>query len=123
MYKDTSYGALMDKAVCWGNSYLTESLLKRLGIISKMYIGDFENPDDEYGHAWNSVLVDGVWHHCDSTLDRYIDKYGCPAVAMVSDDDINRIGYILTSNNRYPCSSITIEERAAIGEKLNTGIN
>jgi hypothetical protein len=61
------------KAVCYGFSTLFEELCEKTGITSTVISGyskgtptsseDFTKPD----HAWNAVLIEGVWHLLDIT--------------------------------------------------------
>ena len=50
------------KAVCQAYALLTYRLLTEMGLEARYVIGDAGGP-----HAWNSVKVDGVWYHLDTT--------------------------------------------------------
>lgn len=70
------YEALRDrKTVCQGYALLAYDLLERAGIRAYVVTGDVHperalgTPEDQRGHAWNMVRVDGVWYHLDVTWD------------------------------------------------------
>ena len=65
----TAYGALVNgKAVCDGYSRAFQYLCSRLGIACTVIEGtsDF-NDDQNEGHMWNCVQLDGEWYHADVT--------------------------------------------------------
>ncbi|MBQ5398020.1 MAG: hypothetical protein IIU14_01130 [Ruminococcus sp.] len=62
----TIYGCLVNqKAVCMGYSYAFQYLLSFAGIKSLTIDGD----DDDTGHMWNAVKLDGNWYYTDVTWD------------------------------------------------------
>ena len=64
--KYTAYDALYSgKAVCQGYALLMDRMLEAVGI--KSIIVDGTIP--EGSHAWNLVLLDGLWYHVDATND------------------------------------------------------
>ena len=87
----TAYGALVqdssgdkNKAVCEGYSMAYEYLLHMSGIPCATVSGTANQidaiNDDQGGHAWNVVRIDGQWYEVDTTWDdfessRFEDKY------------------------------------------------
>jgi transglutaminase-like putative cysteine protease len=77
--KYTAYNALYDgTAVCQGYSLLMDKMLEAAGV--KTIIIDGSIPEGT--HAWNLVLLDGIWYHVDAT-----------------NDDINRNKYYLKTDD------------------------
>ena len=70
------YEALRDrKTVCQGYALLAYDLLERAGVRAYVVTGDVHpeqavgTPEEQRGHAWNMVRVDGMWYHLDVTWD------------------------------------------------------
>lgn len=120
MYMSDSYGALCDKAVCGGTTELTSTLLRHMGIRSKDYNGDYEDPYDDSRHVWNVVNIDGKYYHCDAMqgIARKAED-GYIRILMVDDEQMKGFGHILDALNRYPCSAISEEERMKIVEGIS----
>ncbi len=64
-------GPLLNKSgVCDGISKLAVMVFDRIGIQSKMVVGDLCIGGSEQGpHAWNKVRIDGEWYNLDITQD------------------------------------------------------
>ena len=64
--KYTAYDALYSgRAVCQGYALLMDKMLEAAGIKSVIVDGTIP----EGSHAWNLVLLDGLWYHVDATND------------------------------------------------------
>ncbi|MBJ6360482.1 transglutaminase domain-containing protein [Paenibacillus sp. GCM10012307] len=62
----TAYEALKDgRAVCQGYTLLAYKMLNEAGIPAKIVEGTVATGD----HAWNLVLLNGIWYHLDVTWD------------------------------------------------------
>ncbi len=59
---------LEGKGICYDYSSLMASMLRSLGIPTKMVHGRSKNTGKTY-HAWNEVLINGEWVVVDSTID------------------------------------------------------
>ncbi len=59
---------LEGKGICYDYSSLIASMLRSLGIPTKMVHGRSKNTGKTY-HAWNEVLLNGKWIVVDSTID------------------------------------------------------
>lgn len=83
--KYTAYNALYDStAVCQGYSLLMDKMLESAGI--KTIIIDGSIPEGT--HAWNLVLLDGIWYHVDATNDdTNNNKYYLKTDAFMLDND------------------------------------
>ncbi|MBE7046020.1 MAG: hypothetical protein E7396_01250 [Ruminococcaceae bacterium] len=67
-YAHSEYGALVNKtAVCDGFSYAYSDILRRNGIESMVYYGDYDSTTDDETHAWNVFYIDSKPYHCDIT--------------------------------------------------------
>ncbi|WP_261303567.1 transglutaminase domain-containing protein [Paenibacillus andongensis] len=65
----TAYSALYNKkAVCQGYAILTNLLLKKVGIDSKLVVG-YLNDDPAQSHMWNVVNIEDNWHMLDTVFD------------------------------------------------------
>ena len=67
--RHSAYGALVNgSAVCDGYSKAFQLLCRRLGVECTVVEGtsDF-NQDDDNGHMWNCVRLEGEWYHTDVT--------------------------------------------------------
>ena len=55
------------KAVCQAYALLTYRLLTEMGVETRYVVGDAGIRDKFEPHAWNSVKIDGIWYHLDTT--------------------------------------------------------
>ena len=63
-------GVLIDgRAVCAGYSVALKYALQYVGIETKFIEGDAHVGNEEGGHAWNQVKIDGNWYNADLTWD------------------------------------------------------
>ncbi len=64
----TTQGVLLKgEAVCQGYAETFQLFMDRLGIECKFVVGKDKN--NNVGHAWNMVALDGRWYHVDVTWD------------------------------------------------------
>ncbi len=69
--KRSAYGALYNgQAVCQGFSLLFYRLAKEAGLHCRIISG----MDNQGGHAWNIISIDGLYYLCDSTWDINSDE-------------------------------------------------
>lgn len=65
----TAYSALFNKkAVCQGYAILTNKLLNKAGITSRLVVG-YINDDPAQTHMWNAVSIDSNWYMLDTVFD------------------------------------------------------
>jgi len=68
----TAYGALVEmSAVCDGYAFAFHMLMQKLGIASYYIEGRMKNGQENVGHAWNLVEVDGEFRQIDCTWDDF----------------------------------------------------
>ncbi len=66
----TAEGALLDHlAVCEGYARAFSWLCEQSGLEELMISGTADNGNGTISHAWNQVLVDGIWYNMDITWD------------------------------------------------------
>ena len=76
-YAHTAYGPLVENgrgqantAVCDGYSLAYTYLLQQAGLTAAVIVGEAGGDKETMGgHAWNIIMIDGVWHEVDSTWD------------------------------------------------------
>lgn len=74
----TAYDALINhRAVCQGYANATYKLLRELGIVNRIVIGDVLWENSWQTHAWNIVKIDGCWYYVDATTEiHFYEEYG-----------------------------------------------
>jgi len=79
----SAIGALLNgTAVCDGYAKAMKMLLNKVGIECEVISGDTKDSDDDVGHAWNIVKIDGQNYHLDPTwADPVGAKYGSDYVS------------------------------------------
>ena len=77
LYPDIAiYQALAsNRGVCHSYTYLCEFAYQQIGIECLRFTGVLADDEDE-GHMWLVVRIDGQYYHCDPTWDRQGDQVG-----------------------------------------------
>ena len=119
-FKDSSYGALFERAVCTGMTDLTNALCRHMGIRVKSYHGDINSDTDDSRHVWSYVCINGKYYHCDPLQSKVkLDENGIPLIALLSDNDVKTYGHILDDFHLYASNeSISVERRNELSEKI-----
>ncbi len=97
--KYNEYGAIMEnKAVCEGYAMALNTMIRRVGIDSKLYYCDLYTLEDKYDHCINIINTDGKNRLYDLT--REIDENNkTPKHYGFSNEEAVEQGYYLLSNN------------------------
>jgi len=116
-------GPLLNKSgVCDGISKLAVLVFDRIGIQSKMVVGDLCIGGCNQGpHAWNKVRIDGEWYNLDITQDLSFSNGIRPFrydYFNLSDKEILRDHYILT--NPVPCNRSGMDYYTRMGMAVST---
>ena len=98
-----AYGALVEgRAVCEGYAEALQFLLQCAGIDSFIVLGTSVNPatQEEEGHAWNLVRVDGAYYHVDLTWNDQGERlfhayFNCTDAVIGRDHRVNETAYVL----------------------------
>ena len=85
-------GLVRGTCVCSGYAEIVRNVFACLGIEAK-YMSGFPEKEDEYGHAWNQIKLDGVWYNMDLTWDRdRLVNDEVPQYLLCGDTDFNKYG-------------------------------
>lgn len=80
-------GLLNNACVCGGYCEIVRNILPCIGIEAR-YVDGPSKDEDEIGHAWNQVKIDGVWYNMDLTWDRdNIVQGNLPQYMLKSDNE------------------------------------
>lgn len=91
-------GLIAGKCVCRGYAGIVKDACEILKIKSIVVCGN----DDRSGHAWNQVMLDGVWYNVDLTWDiENILKKENTYWLLKSDDDFNQYGISTNLGNFF----------------------
>ncbi len=102
----TTRGVLLKgEAVCQGYAETFQLFMDRLGINCKFVVGKDRN--NNVGHAWNMVSLDGAWYHVDVTWDDPIpDQKGkIQYKYFLITDEILSADHSWNTNNYPACDS------------------
>lgn len=74
----SAYDALINHhAVCQGFANASYKMLRELGVMNRIVIGEVYYNNEWRIHAWNYVLIDGKWYNFDATTeDHFFEDYG-----------------------------------------------
>ena len=78
--------------ICYDYSALMASMLRSVGIPSKLVKGYGDFQPDVY-HAWNEVLLDGDWYVVDATYDAQLLRNGREVQMVKSQDEYSVVNF------------------------------
>ena len=100
---------LLNKAVCLGIAETLKQTLSLVGIRSKIVRSMYNN--EEKGHAYNLVNIDGIWYNADLTWDYSNIRRGIrPRFCLKSDKDFLKCN-ILDRPNHRPDKDFSIAQK------------